>query len=241
MNHLPQHGTDLARPPQPFMEAHGLRKSFRSAAGGETVLHDVHVDIRLGEVLAITAPSGAGKSTLLKILGTLEAPDAGSLICAGAPVDFRDERQLAQLRAQRIGFMFQRFNLIPFLNAQENVELVLKLRAMSRSQRRHQALAALAIVGLEHKCRCMPVTLSGGEQQRVALARAMAGAPSLLLCDEPTGSLSQDAGQLIFDLLRTFAYDHDRAVVLVTHNELLARQATRRVSLHQGCLREDLT
>lgn len=239
MNQLPPDPVHPAQLAQPFMEAHGLRKSFQSAAGGETVLRDVQVSVRLGEVLAITAPSGAGKSTLLKILGTLEAPDAGCLICAGVPVDFRDDRQLARLRALRIGFVFQRCNLIPFLDARENVELVLKLRAMRPSQRRSLALAALAIVGLEHKSRALPPTLSGGEQQRVALARAIVGAPSLLLCDEPTGSLSPEAGQQIFELLQTFASTHDRAVVLVTHNESLAQQATRRLYLHGGRLQDE--
>lgn len=239
MNQMTLDPVHLAGLAQPFMAARGLCKSFQSAAGAETVLRDLHVDVRLGEVLAITAPSGAGKSTLLKILGTLQAPDAGALTCAGEPVDFRNDRQLAQLRALRIGFVFQRFNLIPFLDAVENVELALKLRAMPRRERRVQAQAALAIVGLEHKCGALPATLSGGEQQRVALARAIVGAPSLLLCDEPTGSLSQDAGQRIFELLHSFAHTHGRAVVLVTHNESLARQATRRLYLHDGRLQGD--
>jgi putative ABC transport system ATP-binding protein len=236
MNPLTMAPVSPAPAAQPFIEARGLRKSFQSAAGGETVLRDVNVSVRTGEVLAITAPSGAGKSTLLKILGTLQAPDTGTLTYGGVEVDFRDQRQLARLRASRIGFVFQRFNLIPFLDARENVELALKLRAMPQRQRRIQALDALDIVGLAHKCRALPATLSGGEQQRVALARAIAGAPSLLLCDEPTGSLGQDAGQRIFELLQSFAQLHDRAVVLVTHNESLARQATRRLYLHDGCL-----
>lgn len=227
-----------AQPAQPLMRAQGICKSFQSAAGSETVLRDAALSIALGEVLAITAPSGAGKSTLLKILGTLERPDAGSLVYAGTTVDFGAGRQLAQLRARSIGFVFQRFNLVPFLNAEENVGLPLTLRAMPRAQRRSQALAALDLMGLASKRLALPATLSGGEQQRVALARAIAGAPALLLCDEPTGSLGQEAGQQIFDLLHTFAHAHQRAVVLVTHNEALARQATRRLYLHDGALQD---
>ncbi|NHZ94744.1 ABC transporter ATP-binding protein [Massilia sp. CCM 8734] len=237
MNHAtidtPSQGTQAAHP---FMQAHGICKSFLSAAGRETILGAVQLSVGLGEVLAITAPSGAGKSTLLKILGTLEKPDAGTLCCGGEMVDFRNGRQLAQLRARSIGFVFQRFNLVPFLTAQENVELPLKLRRMTRQHRRRQAQAALALVGLEPKRMAMPATLSGGEQQRVAIARAIVGAPSLLLCDEPTGSLGEQAGQQIFELLYTFAQAHRRAVVLVTHNESLARQATRRLYLHNGAL-----
>lgn len=220
----------------PFLHGQGLRKSYQSAAGRETILQNIDISIQMGEVLAITAPSGAGKTTLLKILGTLEVPDSGTLTCAGIPLDFRDGRQLAELRAREIGFVFQRFNLVPFLNAQENVELALKLRIMSRGERHNLALAALALVGLEHRRQAFPSTLSGGEQQRVAIARAIAGAPSLLLCDEPTGSLNQETGQQIFDLLQTFAQAHHRAVVLVTHNETLAQQATRRLYLSKGSL-----
>lgn len=222
----------------PFLEAWGLQKSYQSAAGRETILRNVDISIQLGEVLAITAPSGAGKSTLLKILGGLEMPDGGTVNCAGTTLDFRDGRQLAALRAYSIGFIFQRFNLVPFLNAHENVELALKLRTTNASERRSLALAALTLVGLGHKVRALPATMSGGEQQRVAVARAIAGAPSLLLCDEPTGSLSQEAGQQVFDLLHTFAYKHRRAVVLVTHNESLAQQATRRLYLRDGHLEE---
>lgn len=225
-------------PSPAFLRGQGLQKAYQSAAGRETILRGVDIAVHLGEVLAITAPSGAGKSTLLKILGTLEAPDAGQVLWEGTALDFHDSARLATLRSRSIGFVFQRFNLIPFLTALENVELPLKVRSVPRTERRRLASAALSLVGLERKEGAFPTTLSGGEQQRVAVARAIAGAPSLLLCDEPTGSLSQDAGQEIFDLLQTFAHVHNRAVVLVTHNESLAMQATRRLHLRDGRLQE---
>lgn len=222
-----------------FLQGRGLTKAYVGAAGRENILLGVDIDLNAGEVLAISAPSGAGKSTLLKLLGGLEAPDQGTVTIAGVALNFRDQRQLADLRARSIGFIFQRFNLIPFLNTRDNVALPLKLRGMQRGERQRLTSAALALVGLAHKHAALPATLSGGEQQRVAIARALAGAPSLLLCDEPTGSLNEEAGQHIFDLLTTFAYEHGRAVVLVTHNERLAQQASRRLYLRDGRLHSD--
>jgi putative ABC transport system ATP-binding protein len=221
----------------PVLAATGVRKSYTSLAGRENILLDINLELHAGEVLAITAPSGAGKSSLLKILGTLDRPDAGNVLYAGVRVDFDDTSQLARLRAQQVGFVFQGFHLVPFLTAKENVILPLKLRKMHVSERQRLADTALALVGLQHRQDALPQTLSGGEQQRVAVARAIAGAPALLLCDEPTGSLNEEAGQGVFDLLQAFAEVHQRAVILVTHNEALAQQATRRLYLGNGVLR----
>ncbi|GJJ05033.1 ABC transporter ATP-binding protein [Duganella rhizosphaerae] len=218
------------------VSARGLHYGYVSPAGRQQVLQGSDCAVRRHELLAISGPSGSGKSTLLRLLSGIQAPDKGEIRLLGQDLAGLDEHARAGLRAQHLGFIFQRFNLLPFLTAQENVELGLKLKPLSRQLRREQACAALDYVGLGHKLTSLPSQLSGGEQQRVAVARAVAAAPALLLCDEPTGSLNEEAANDIFELLQQLAHDHGRAVVLITHNDKLAAQADRRLFLQGGKL-----
>jgi len=220
--------------PHALVSVRNLRKSFVSVSGRQTVLDGVDFEVFSHEVVAVTGPSGCGKSTLLKLLSGLILPEEGRIEVMGQDLGALDESQRARLRADSVGFIFQKFNLLPFLRVDENVELPLRLKGFSAKDRSAQALDALDFVGLRHKSKAAVAHLSGGEQQRVAVARSLACAPSVLLCDEPTGSLNEEAADDIFRLLSQLATEHGRAVVLVTHNEHLANRATRRLRLRAG-------
>jgi putative ABC transport system ATP-binding protein len=201
-------------------------------------LTDVSLSIAPGEVCALTGPTGSGKSTLLAIMGTLERPSAGRVQVEGVDVATARDRTLARLRAQRIGFVFQTFQLHPRLSALGNVEQGLAYSAVPPAERRERAVAALADVGLADRAEHLPTQLSGGEQQRVAIARALAKEPSILLADEPTGNLDQAAAEMVVDLLLDGA-GRQRALVLVTHNDALAGRLPRVVRLERGRLVAD--
>ncbi len=206
--------------------------------GGRTLyaLRGVSLSIQPGEFIAIIGPSGSGKSTLLNLIGGIDKPDTGSVWVGGRQIDLLDENTLAKWRGEQIGIVFQFFQLLPTLNALENVMLPMELRGASgnhRGTRRDRALAALARVGLSERATQLPSELSGGEQQRVAIARALANDPPILLADEPTGNLDTDTGQRVIALL----VELNRAgktIILVTHEEGLARAASRRVRVRDG-------
>jgi macrolide transport system ATP-binding/permease protein len=200
-------------------------------------LTDVDLAVAPGEWLAITGPSGAGKSTLLHILGCLDHPTSGNYFFEGVDVATLSDRQRAGLRSQRIGFVFQSFHLLPHRSVLENVMLAEVYRKQSRRGRRERALEALERVGLSHRVNYLPGKLSGGEKQRVAIARALIGSPSLLLCDEPTGNLDSKSTADILDLLATLNAQ-GLTLVIVTHDETVARRATRRVHIVDGRLTE---
>ncbi|HXG15764.1 MAG TPA: ABC transporter ATP-binding protein [Calidithermus sp.] len=208
--------------------------TMRLAAGGRvvTVLDGVTLEARAGEVLAITGPSGSGKSTLLGLIAGLDRPTAGSVVLDGVEVTALDEDALARLRRDAIGYVFQSYHLIPTLTAAENVAVPLELAG--RRDARARALDLLAAVGLAGRAHHYPAQLSGGEQQRVALARAVALQPRLLLADEPTGNLDSASGAQIVDLLLALHREHGSTLVLVTHDEAVARHAERVVMLRDG-------
>lgn len=206
--------------------------------GTEPVVHalvDVDLSLQRGDWLAITGPSGAGKSTLLNIIGCLDQPTSGTYLIDGIDTTKLTDKERTGLRSQRIGFVFQSFHLLPYRTVLENVMLAEVYRNQSQSGRRDRALAAIKRVGLSHRVDFKPMKLSGGERQRVAIARALVGAPSLLLCDEPTGNLDSKSTASLLDLLEKLNQD-GVTLVIVTHDENVAKRAYRRVHIVDGSL-----
>jgi len=208
------------------------------AKGRETVhaLRGVNVEIADGEWLAVQGPTGHGKSTLLQILGGLDRPSAGSVDFDGRDLARLRETEMTKVRARSIGFVFQTFNLIPTLSAQENVETALVPLGISGTSRRARAVEALAQVGLSDRLRHLPGELSGGQQQRVAIARALVKEPTVLLADEPTGNLDEDTRDEIIGLLEKLWQDNGLTMVIVTHDSSVARRAQRLGTMRNGKL-----
>ncbi|MCK6549878.1 ABC transporter ATP-binding protein [Myxococcota bacterium] len=204
-----------------------------------SALRGISVSIDRGELVAIMGASGSGKSTLLNIVGTLDRPTSGRYFLDGEPVEALDERALAKLRNQKIGFVFQSFNLLPRYTALENVELPMMYRGESPSARRKKALAALDRVGLAERVDHLPTELSGGQQQRVAIARAIVNAPLILLADEPTGALDSSTSAQVMDLFHEL-HREGMTIVLVTHDPGVAAHAERSVTFRDGQIVSDL-
>jgi putative ABC transport system ATP-binding protein len=200
-------------------------------------LREVSLDIAAGEFVAIVGPSGSGKSTLLNLISGIDKPDTGRVIVDGAEINAMSENALAKWRGQKIGIVFQFFQLLPTLTAHENVMLPMELRNTFADKRHARANDALARVGLAERATQLPSELSGGEQQRVALARALANDPPILLADEPTGNLDSATGQRVVELLAELNRA-GKTIVLVTHEETLARTASRLVHVRDGRLVE---
>ena len=216
-----------------------LNKTFKSPAGDVTAVRDVSFSTKPGEMVAIVGASGSGKSTLLSLLGLLESPDNGSIKVDDMELAGLDAKGRTAYRARKVGFVFQQFNLIPNLSALENVMLPLEVAGWSVSERKTRAREVLNTVGLgEDKVLRRPAKLSGGEQQRVAIARALVTNPELILADEPTGNLDRKTGERIIALLREAAGQEKRTVVVVTHDEKIAKEADRRLEIEDGVLRE---
>ncbi|MCI1983464.1 MAG: ABC transporter ATP-binding protein [Bifidobacteriaceae bacterium] len=202
-----------------------------------TALENVSLSLDHGQSLAIVGPSGSGKSTLLAILGLLEKPDGGDYILDGRALGKLSATDLAQIRKNDIGYVFQSFNLIDYLSVEENILYALTIKGIRGSQARDRMHRALENVGLLHRRNASPSTLSGGEQQRTAIARAIVTAPKLLLCDEPTGNLDSANSNIILHLILD-SVAANNAVIIVTHDEHIAAACTRRVVLRDGHLRE---
>ena len=217
----------------PIVEGRGLTRTFPMASGAVTALRDVSIGIAAGEYVAITGPSGCGKSTLLHLLGCVDTPTSGSLMFEGRDVAALTESERSRIRLTRIGFVFQRFFLLPMLDAAENVELPQAEMGVPLAARRTRTRELLRYVGLEDRARHRPSQLSGGEMQRVAIARALANRPALLLADEPTGELDEDTGGQIADLFDRVHAD-GTALAVVTHNPVLAERARRRLTMKRG-------
>jgi putative ABC transport system ATP-binding protein len=222
-----------------MLKVDNLNKTFHTAAGDVHAVRDVSFNADNGELVAIIGASGSGKSTLLALLGLLDAPDKGSIDLDGVELANLDSSGRTRYRSQQVGFVFQQFNLIPNLSAQENVLLALEYAHWPKADREKRADEMLALVGLEgEKSQRRPARLSGGEQQRVAIARAFAAQPQLILADEPTGSLDKSTGQKIVELLRSAASTQGATVLVVTHDEKVASQADRRLEIDDGVLAE---
>ena len=189
------------------------------------------------EFVSIIGPSGSGKSTLMNIIGCLDVADAGSYRLDNLPIEEYSENQLAQIRNQKIGFVFQNFNLIPKLSAEENVELPLIYQKVPRAERQKRVKAALERVGLTNRAKHLPTELSGGQQQRVAIARAIVTNPKLILADEPTGALDSKTSQEIIDIFHEL-HAQGNTIVLITHDNDVARQASRSIHILDGQITE---
>src|SRR5213082_2901842 len=216
----------------------GVTKVFLTDEVETHALSGIHLDIRTGEYISIAGPSGCGKSTLLSILGLLDTPSGGSYALKGSEVANLSFPERARIRNREIGFIFQSFNLIGDLNVYENVELPLTYRGMASSERKERVHNALDRVGMNHRTKHYPSQLSGGQQQRVAVARALAGSPSILLADEPTGNLDSRNAEAVMDLLRDL-HREGATICMVTHDPRYARYADRTVHLFDGRIVEE--
>jgi putative ABC transport system ATP-binding protein len=217
----------------PAVEGRRLSKVYPMASGPVIALDAVSLEVWPGDYVAVSGPSGSGKSTLLHLLGCVDTPTSGALLIDGRDVAGLGDAERSRLRLERIGFVFQRFFLLPMLTACENVELPQAEAGVGRRERRRRALELLDYVGLAARAAHRPAQLSGGEMQRVAIARALANSPRLLLADEPTGELDEATGRQIADLLDRVNAD-GTAIVVVTHNADLAGRARRRLALASG-------
>ncbi|GIK16353.1 MAG: ABC transporter ATP-binding protein [Planctomycetota bacterium] len=213
-----------------------VNKTFRRGAEEIHILSQLNLEVPQGEFLALMGPSGSGKTTLLNLIGGLDRPTSGSVRIGGDSIDQMSNRRLAAWRARHIGLVFQFYNLLPVLTAERNVELPLLLTGLSSSQRRRHVEAALSVVGLTHRAKHYPRTLSGGEQQRTGIARAIVTDPTLLLCDEPTGDLDRKSGDEILALLQALNREHGKTIIMVTHDPHASARATRTVYLDKGRL-----
>jgi putative ABC transport system ATP-binding protein len=217
----------------PVVSLENLTKKFVTDEIETHALSDVSLEIRRGDYVSIAGPSGCGKSTLLSIIGLLDTPTHGSYALNGRPVADLSVTERARIRNREIGFIFQSFNLIGDLSVFENVELPLTYRGMSAAERKERVTRALDDVGMSHRSKHLPSQLSGGQQQRVAVARAIAGEPSLLLADEPTGNLDSKSGESVMDLLQRI-HQNGSTICIVTHDPRYARHAQRHISLFDG-------
>ncbi len=206
--------------------------------GGETlvVLDNLNLEVPKGDFLALMGPSGSGKSTLLNLIGGLDTPTSGSVEVDGERLDTFNSKALSKWRASHVGFIFQFYNLLPVLTAFRNVELPLLLTKLSSSQRRQHVETALNIVSLEDRSGHKPSELSGGQQQRVAIARALVSDPDILVCDEPTGDLDRGTASEILTLLQILNRDHNKTILMVTHDPAAAEFAKRTLHLDKGKL-----
>ena len=216
----------------------GIRKVFTTEEVETHALSDIHLDIQEGEYVSIAGPSGCGKSTLLAILGLLDAPTGGTYELNGHAAANLTLSERARIRNREIGFIFQSFNLIGDLTVFENVELPLVYRGMAAAERRSRVMEALEEVGMGHRAKHLPSQLSGGQQQRVAVARAVAGRPSILLADEPTGNLDTTNGDAVMDLLKDL-HRRGATICMVTHDTRFANYADRTVRLLDGRVVEE--
>ena len=220
------------------IEVRNLSYEYATASGRLPVLDGVNFDIAAGDVVAVAGASGSGKTTLLSVLGGLDRPTSGTVIVGGEDLGTLDRDDLARYRRETVGFVFQDFGLLGQLTALENVELALTIAGAPARRRRARAGDLLEAVGLQARASHRPRALSGGEKQRVAIARALANEPSLVLADEPTGNLDVTSTAEILDVLMRLPAEHGSTVVVVTHDELVARNTRRRLRLEGGTLEQ---
>lgn len=219
-------------------ELTNVTKSYDQGKRTVTALKDVTLSIPDGQMVAIQGPTGGGKSTLLQMLGALDRATEGTVELGTANLSKLGDQKLGEIRAKEIGFVFQSFNLIPTLTAQENVETALAPLGVSNEERKARAAAALASVGLGERGTHLPSELSGGQQQRVAVARAIVKEPTVLLADEPTGALDEDTRDEIMELLEFQWRERGLTLIVVTHDSAVARRAQRRLHIKHGAVRE---
>ncbi len=216
----------------------GVLKRYVRGKQQIEVLHKLALDVDNGEFLSLMGPSGSGKTTLLNLIAGLDQPTEGEIVVAGERIDRLSGGDLARWRARHVGFVFQFYNLLPVLTAQDNVQVPLLLTNLSSAQRKRNARMALELVGLGDRATHKPNELSGGQLQRVSIARAIVSDPTLLVCDEPTGDLDRENAEEILDLLQMLNRDRGKTIIMVTHDSLAADHASRRLHLDKGHLVE---
>lgn len=237
INHLPT-SSSVGSAADALIKLEGVTKVFLTDEVETHALSGIHLEIARGEYVSIAGPSGCGKSTLLSILGLLDTPSDGRYLLNGRPVQGLSLAERARTRNREIGFIFQSFNLIGDLTVYENVELPLSYRGMAMAERKTCVQEALEKVGMSHRARHLPSQLSGGQQQRVAVARALAGHPSVLLADEPTGNLDSKNGEAVMQLLHDL-HTTGATIVMVTHDSRFARNADRSIHIFDGRVVEE--
>ena len=218
----------------PFVEVIEASKQYVTRGSSITVFEDLNFTLEKGVFAALMGPSGSGKTTLLHAIGGLERLSSGMIRVDGRQIVRKSESEIVRWRSRTVGFVFQFYNLMPMLNAQENIELPLLLLPLSAGERRRRVRVAAELVGISHRMRHRPRQLSGGEQQRVAIARAIVSDPPLLLCDEPTGDLDRDTAEEILKILGALCRDSGKTIIMVTHDPLAAQSADTRYTLNKG-------
>ena len=222
------------------IEMRGIIKSFYLGTPNELeILHGVSLSVQEGQFISIVGASGSGKSTLMNIIGALDRPTSGEYLLDGVSTAKMSSNELSRIRNKKIGFVFQTFNLIPRSTSLGNVELPMLYAGMPYGKRAKRAMDLLKMVEMSDRARHMPNELSGGQKQRVAIARAMANDPSIILADEPTGALDSTTGRLVMDLFHTLHEKEGKTIVLITHNQELAEETERVVTIRDGWIEDD--
>lgn len=222
-----------------MMEMRGITKRFYIGKPNELeILHGIDLTVHEGEFVSIVGASGSGKSTLMNIIGALDRATEGTYCLDGTKIEEADDRELSAIRNQKVGFVFQTFNLIPRTNALQNVALPMMYAGIGYKERTERAKALLDMVGMSERLTHQPNELSGGQKQRVAIARAMANNPAILLADEPTGALDSKTGRLVMDIFHRLNREQGKTIVLITHNRELAAETGRILNMHDGVLTE---
>jgi len=219
---------------KPIISLRNVSKTYRMGEVNVSALKKINLDIERGEFLAISGPSGSGKSTMMNLVGCLDLASEGEIFLDGKNIEHLSESELAQIRGQKIGFVFQQFNLMPTLTALENVTLPLEFQDADSFHSRKKAIELLRLVNLADRANHLPAQLSGGEMQRVAIARALAVDPEIILADEPTGNLDSRTGQFIIDFLTRIHRNDSKTIIMVTHDLNLTKHADRVVYLKDG-------
>ena len=222
-----------------IVEAINLKKTYMLGKIPVEALRGVNLKVETGDFVSILGPSGSGKSTMLNLIGALDKPTSGTLRIDGVDISTLNDNQLSDLR-KRVGFVFQFFNLIPRLTAKANVELPMSISDMGSAQRKKRAEDLLETVGLKDRINHKPAELSGGQQQRVAVARALANNPKFLLLDEPTGNIDSKTASEVISLIKKLNVEHNVSIIMVTHDQHLAREAKRTVQMFDGIISSDV-
>src|SRR5580658_4386557 len=221
-----------------LIQVRGLDKTYKRGGEEIHVLQGLNLDVDRGDFVAFMGPSGSGKTTLLNLLGGLDVPTRGSITVAGDEVTNMSSGKLTEWRARHVGFIFQMYNLIPVLDAFQNVELPLLLTKLSKADRKKHVETALGVVGLSERMHHYPRQLSGGQEQRVAIARAIIADPTYLLCDEPTGDLDRKSADEVLELLHRLCKEYNKTILMVTHDPMAADRAGATLHLNKGVLVE---
>ena len=213
-----------------------VKKFFIGKPNELEILHGISLEVEEGEFVAIVGPSGSGKSTLMNMIGALDRPTSGSYYLDGIDVEKATDEELSDIRNQKIGFVFQTYNLIPKSNAIRNIELPMLYAGMGRGERIKRAHELLELVEMTDRAKHLPEELSGGQKQRVAIARAMANDPAIILADEPTGALDSKTGRLVMDLFHKLNKEKGKTIVLITHSNELAKETDRIINIRDGLI-----